>query len=700
MKKCLFSSMIILLLTPVYANYTNWYDLTPASYYGSYNSIAFGDIDSDGDLDLIYTGQGPYFKSYTNNGNGILDFYQDIDSGFGSLSSIVLGDIDSDNDLDLIMIGTTDHFRVYKNNQGFFSLYQDLITGGQEGCLNLGDIDLDGDLDLIITGYNSIAGAMFKVYKNDGRGTFLSNQNLTPGIAGSSTTLGDIDLDGDLDVIMTGLPNYFKTYTNNRSGIFSNFQDINPGGGESSIALGDIDSDGDLDLIMTGRSSPLFKVYQNNGGNFTEIQNLNPGVWYSSITLGDIDIDGDLDLIMTGDSSGVGVSPHFILYTNNGYGSFNTNRILNPSVWRGSVSFGDMDSDGDLDLIMMGGNGGSRYFKVYKNTNSKTNYKPTIPTGMNVEGINGYWRFKWNPSVDDHTSQNILQYKIAIGISQSGKYDYISEILDYPRGQANIGNIPQGWIGNPCYYQSKIPVTQRAFWKVCAIDTSFKNSDFCTEQVTGELYSKILNLEPSESIYFAKYGKVKGASYLTGSGEYKLDYSEIRIKNMENNTYWDGYSWTASSNSWLRASGNELWEYECKTVLWEILKRHYVESRPVTDQGWKGNISQGVEFIPVYQLTEYSFCNYPNPFDPNNESTCIEYLLLQDEDVKIYIYHMDGRLAIKFSFYKGNEGAREGINRIYWDGKDKNGNIVKSGVYFSYLKYGNVERLNKIVVVK
>ncbi len=117
---------------------------------------------------------------------------------------------------------------------------------------------------------------------------------------------------------------------------------------------------------------------------------------------------------------------------------------------------------------------------------------------MSAVDVNDFWRFIWYSSFDDYTHQKMIQYKIAIGTNQSGVYNYISEAIDYPVGQANIGNIPQGWISDTqCFYQSKIPVTKEVYWKVASIDTAFKFT-WSQEQIAlpqiQELEGKIDNV--------------------------------------------------------------------------------------------------------------------------------------------------------------------------------------------------------------
>ena len=205
------------------------------------SSIAFADIDNDGDQDVLITGYGDYrgsgypiSKLYGNDGNG--NFIEILDTPFEAVAFSSIGFIDIDN---------------------------------------------DGDQDVLITGQNNNGQAISKLYTNDGNGNFTEVLN-TPfdGVRSSSIAFADIDNDGDQDVLITGWTDFWfvgisKLYTNDGFGNFTEVLDTPfDGVGESSIAFADIDSDGDQDVLITGHNGDEGSsiLYTNdNNGNFTEV---------------------------------------------------------------------------------------------------------------------------------------------------------------------------------------------------------------------------------------------------------------------------------------------------------------------------------------------------------------------------------------------------------------------------------------------
>jgi predicted nucleotidyltransferase len=241
--------------------------------------------------------------------------FTDIAAGLPGVdnSSVAWGDYDNDGDLDILMTGYSTVYgyisRVYENEGGTFTDTGAGLTGVYAGSVAWGDYDNDGDLDILMTGHTGTE-RISRVYENEG-GTFTDIAAGLTGVYRSSVAWGDYDNDGDLDILMTGrtfeLEPISRVYEN-EGGTFTDTGAGLTGVYLGSLAWGDYDNDGDLDILMTGYtgSGYISRVYENEGGTFTDIGAGLPGVWYSSVAWGDYDNDGDLDILMTGYNTGSG----------------------------------------------------------------------------------------------------------------------------------------------------------------------------------------------------------------------------------------------------------------------------------------------------------------------------------------------------------------------------------------------------------
>ncbi|GAA4279137.1 FG-GAP-like repeat-containing protein [Aquimarina mytili] len=188
------------------------------------SSAAWGDYDNDGDLDVLltgYTGSADVSKIYTNN-NGVFEELLTANLIGVSYSSVAWGDYDNDGDLDILMTGftgSTTVSKIYTNTAGTFT---ELVTANlpniQHSSVAWGDYDNDGDLDILLTGVNG-STRITRIYTNTA-GTFseLVSANLLGGQYGSAVW-GDYDNDNDLDILVSGIAgddtNFSKIYTNN-----------------------------------------------------------------------------------------------------------------------------------------------------------------------------------------------------------------------------------------------------------------------------------------------------------------------------------------------------------------------------------------------------------------------------------------------------------------------------------------------------
>ena len=367
-----------------------------------YSSIAFSDVDSDGDQDVLIAGLnssgGEIAKLYTNDGEG--NFTEVTSTPFEGVffSSIAFADVDGDGDQDVLIAGSNSSaakiIKLYTNDgEGNFSEVPGTpFEGVFFGSIAFADVDGDDDSDVLITGLTS-SSSISKLYKNDGKGNFIEVTG-TPfeGVSSGSITFGDVDGDGDQDVLISGTNDSgypsLKLYTNDSQGNFTEvkntpFEKINTG----SIPFADVDGDGDQDILIIGSSLSRIsaKLYINDGsGNFY----LSPepdfaAAWANSIAFTDVDGDGDQDVLITGRNSG-GISS--ILYSNNGSGVFSAASGNGfEGVYRSSIAFSDVDRDGDQDVLITGQNSLDTYISKLYTNDGEGNFTEVLDTPF--EGV-------------------------------------------------------------------------------------------------------------------------------------------------------------------------------------------------------------------------------------------------------------------------------------------------------------------------
>ncbi|MCB2378536.1 YDG domain-containing protein [Hymenobacter sp. BT635] len=328
-------------------------------------SVALGDVDGDGDLDMLVTSTSTNtINIRLNNGTG--GFSTPAANAQVSVGSqayyAALGDIDSDGDLDMVTANysSTNASVRLNNGAGVFTApatNSEVPVGSGAYNIALGDLDADGDLDMVSTNGAGTASVRF----NNGQGSFTApatNAQVTIGTNPSCVVLGDIDGDGDLDILAANhAAGTVSVRLNNNAGVFTSpatNAEVPVGSAPISLAIGDVDGDGDLDMLTASNGISTMNVRLNNGSGSFSAPSANAQVALGSsdnrkLALGDIDGDGDLDaLIPTVTTNRV------IIRLNNGTGIF-TAPATNPEVAVGNypqhVVLGDIDGDQDLDMV-------------------------------------------------------------------------------------------------------------------------------------------------------------------------------------------------------------------------------------------------------------------------------------------------------------------------------------------------------------
>ncbi|MCO6045270.1 FG-GAP-like repeat-containing protein [Aeoliella sp. ICT_H6.2] len=315
--------------------------------------VAVGDFDGDG-LDDIAAMLDPAYYSevwvYNNAGDGSFGSYSQSLSG----NYLHVSDLDQDGDLDLIA-GTE-----WSRNSGTsFGVGTELIEFPVGNADPAADLDYDGDRDLL----SHVPGhAQGQAYWNENTGASQFEAHLLPGKTqldnrkGASLVAVDLDRDGDLDLVGSGstalgyLGN-FIWYENLGDQVFESHK--LPGINEK-VLVADLDADGDMDLIPNRSTEADTVVLLNDGSaSFTSHAISSIGD-FTDITVTDIDGNGLPDIVGI-----IQASNEIAVLLNQGGGDFSTSRIPAGVPLAAAFDMGDLDGDGDLDLVVVSGKSGS-----------------------------------------------------------------------------------------------------------------------------------------------------------------------------------------------------------------------------------------------------------------------------------------------------------------------------------------------------
>jgi hypothetical protein len=352
------ASATITIVEPVRATFDRSAVLVSAS---NPTDVRLADIDNDGDLDVLFVKYITSISILPNNGDGT--FGAEIEFPALTVSDIHVADVNGDNRLDIVSSVYVDStyaetaIAVWRNlGGGNFSgreLVESTRTTAFVGLTGVGDVDGDSLKDLVL----SNDGLSWS--RNQGDGTFATIVTISTSGINYSSSLRDIDQDGDLDIVQATLANDdFKLQVFRNSGTtnpsfateqVASFGSIWIGG----ITIGDTNEDGfaDIHLLRDGSNRDILALHGTSTGTFLAPIVLGSGPDLTDLKIGDIDGDGRPDLALTAmeqnqvhfaQNLGSGVFTALQEFTHDG-------SSLNP--YPEAVAIGDIDRDGRNDLV-------------------------------------------------------------------------------------------------------------------------------------------------------------------------------------------------------------------------------------------------------------------------------------------------------------------------------------------------------------
>lgn len=360
-----------ILLFPNYATHrTALFDPQAQYVVGTYQEprmAGAADLDNDGDQDIISVAD-EIVAWHRNEGGSPPNFTRiPIARGLQGGRWVHAADIDGDGDQDLFVADTLSNRIVWYENQwtgpGAIPTFAErLVTNQAKGVRDVHSADLDGDgrLDLFAANDSDNTVTWFE----QKRGASISFERRVVTNAARyvrSTFAADLNLDGVIDLMSASAEDNLVAWYDNRGGSPPNWIQRMLSGdmpGARHIYAGDLDSDGDMDVVAGAELNNTIAWYENKRGSYSSFQQrivTDQAAGVHSVVLADADLDGDLDVF-----AALEASERLVWYENNGARQpvFSEHSIAANFPVAHSIAVADLDGDGDQDVIATSRAGG------------------------------------------------------------------------------------------------------------------------------------------------------------------------------------------------------------------------------------------------------------------------------------------------------------------------------------------------------
>ncbi len=546
---------------------------------------------------------------------------------------------------------------IFSQNISFKEHLVDNQFDGPAG-LFIKDVDRNGFNDIIAAGADGNDICVW-LHNSDNPVTW-SKETVDEDFLGAIYVFAE-DIDGDslIDIIGAGWSAHQVVWWKNLGGhnpimwekqiIDSTFSQAH------EVYVCDLDKDNDMDVIGASAQGHTVTWWRNDGGNPVNWTKQNIGVSFlgaRSISVADIDGDNDNDVV-----GAALLSNEIAWWRNDGGNPISWTKFPVANNFTGAHKVCLFDLDGDQDLDILGTAYTANEISWWRNDGGSPLIWTKIVVTNTFYGAVIAYPYDFDEDVDvDVVGSAQGSNQIAWWSNEGG------DPLEWDRHQIRTG-FSGAWplhIGD-IDGDTDIDVVVGAnnantikWW-----ENSLYSADFQANVTSGQIPFEV------------QFTDLSNLSQTIISWEWDFD-NDGTIDSYEQNPIWI-YTDEGTFTVYLKVSDGQTEDVEIKT--------NYINASVV---GIEETIMP--KKIKLYQ-------NHPNPFNPN---TTIRYELPEGSNVTIKIYNLLGEEIVELV----NEFQPAGFKTINWDGKDKNGYSVCSGMYLYTFISNNFSQTKKMLVIK
>ena len=657
-----------------------------------WSSPAAGDIDGDGEIEIVCTSR----NNTTANSGALYAFELDgtpcagfpVTQAGGGTNSVCLFDLDSDGDMEMLV-------NVRNHPQGWVYVYDgdgsvypgfpqelDYIPGAG---ISAGDITGDGIPEIIALSYYQLH--VFDLSGNLLDGFPLENPGTT--YSYSQPILYDLDDDGLREIIWGGC-------TGNAGAVFAVNEDASSVTGWpqttnywifGTVSLGDIDQDGSLDVVVgdqIGSGTPVDHIFAwDSAGN--DIAGFPAGptnAIYAQIGIADLDGDNNVELMIDDNNFGLGY---------NAYNHDGTQCVDWPlacgtlgysTTMQITPVFGDVDNDGDLEIMGAATDIMSWIVECYLwDTDSVWNEDLAY---MIIDGVNIHHNGLYEPDEIStfYPPQNVQVENWTGTVSWELPVPSANELLGY---NVYLDGVLQNAVGADVFsYIYEDLITGQTY--IAGVSAVY--DDGGSEVIEVEFTYNYFVFFPPQNLEVDHY-------YIFPDNIYDLTWDEPEFCNatlINYNIYVNDEIYeTVDANVLELTIINAPLNANNESVFYAtaVYENPTGESEPSNSVTCIAMVSAQNNTIPIY-----NFSNFPNPFNPE---TSISFSLIESAvNTEISVYNSKGQ-KIKTLV---NEMLPVGNHSVIWNGNDDSGEPVSSGIYFYKLEAGDFNQTRKMLLLK